>query len=297
MADASMVQGDRVLTEEARAVLNAPDDQRIYFIRESVWIDHPTVEDIMQVLNDTMEWPDIHRMPWVMIHGPGASGKTALLREFMAQHKSLVDESQEADRNPIVYISGGGGSGGESALYNQLMIRLRSKLRISNKEDKKLHVSALLRATGVRMLVIDEGHDFLIGSDRERRQFWAALKYLCNEQSRSLVMAGTQDLLSGMLADDQIDTRFEEPFEMRRWAPGPEWDGFLALYEARLPLRKESELWQPKLSNWLLDMSDGLTGEAVNLMKKAAVKAIRDKAERITMKTFENMRVRQLRRR
>ena len=65
-----------------------------------------------------------------------------------------------------------------------------------------------MRALSVRMLVLDEIHNILVGSTLKQKQFLNTLKFLSNELQIPIVAAGTKDALQVTRTDDQIANRF-----------------------------------------------------------------------------------------
>ena len=76
--------------------------------------------------------------------------------------------------------------------------------------------AALLRAAGVRVLVIDELHNVLGGRGDRRREFLNLLRFLGNELRIPLVGVGTREAYLAIRSDDQLENRFA-PFTLPRW--------------------------------------------------------------------------------
>ena len=69
---------------------------------------------------------------------------------------------------------------------------------------------------------------------------------------------------------------------------GKKYRSFIATYERCLPLKLASNLADnPEIVNALYHQSEGLIGKTVNLLKKAAVKAIKSKREYIVVEDIE----------
>ena len=71
----------------------------------------------------------------------------------------------------------------------------------------------LLRAAGVRVLVIDELHNVLAGRGDVRREFLNLIRFLGNELRIPLVGVGTREAYLAIRSDDQLENRFE-PFTL-----------------------------------------------------------------------------------
>ena len=77
----------------------------------------------------------------------------------------------------------------------------------------------LLRAAGVRMLVIDELHNVLGGRGDRRREFLNLIRFLGNELRIPLVGVGTREAYLAIRSDAQLENRFA-PFILPRWEAG-----------------------------------------------------------------------------
>ena len=73
-----------------------------------------------------------------------------------------------------------------------------------------------------------------------------------------------------------------------RWNNDRKYRSFVATYERCLPLKEASNLAEdPEIMSVLFHKSEGLIGKTVNLIKKAAVKAIKSKREYIIADDIE----------
>lgn len=73
---------------------------------------------------------------------------------------------------------------------------------------------------------------------------------------------------------------------MPRWRDDCEYRRLLSTLEAVFPLRAPSNLAGRELSQAILAISEGLLGEIVAVVARAATQAIRSGAERISTKTI-----------
>ncbi len=120
------------------------------------------------------------------------------------------------------------------ALLAAMGAPLRPRQRLAELEQATL---ALLRAIGVRVLVIDELHNLLAGRGETRREFLNLIRFLGNELRIPLVGVGTREAYLAIRSDDQLENRFE-PFTLPRWEPNEEARSLLASFAAAFPLRR-----------------------------------------------------------
>lgn len=138
----------------------------------------------------------------------------------------------------------------------------------------------LLRATGVRLLIVDEVHNILAGGADRMNQMLNLLRYLGNVLRMPIVAIGVRQALQVIHSDDQLATRFE-PFALPRWRDDDALRTLLASLEATLPLRRPSVLIEARLTRRVLGLSEGVLGEIVALLSRAGEAAIRSGVERI----------------
>lgn len=143
----------------------------------------------------------------------------------------------------------------------------------------------LLRAVGVRVLVIDELHNVLAGRADARREFLNLIRFLGNELRIPLVGVGTREAYLAIRSDDQLENRFE-PVTLPRWEPGPEACSLLASFAAAFPLRRPSPIGTEDMARYLLTRSEGTIGELTHLLTDAAVAAIDSGEEAINQRTL-----------
>jgi hypothetical protein len=150
--------------------------------------------------------------------------------------------------------------------------------RVSKRQETALR---MMRETQVRILVIDEVHNILSGSRQQQRRFLNLLRWLGNELQISLIAVGTAEALHAVQSDDQLANRFE-PVGVPPWRDGSEYQQLLSTLEAVLSLRHPSDLSEPEVAHKILAKAEGIQGEIVSVVSRAAVRAVRSGAEAIT---------------
>jgi hypothetical protein len=154
----------------------------------------------------------------------------------------------------------------------------RPRNRVHELEQQAL---MLLRATGVKMLIIDELHNVLAGRDNVRREFLNVLRFLGNELRIPLVAVGTRDAYLAIRTDPQLENRFH-PMTLPVWTNTADTRSLLASFTTSFPLRKPSHLTSPEMTDYLLTRSEGTIGELTTLLTAAAVTAVDSGEEAIT---------------
>jgi type II secretory pathway predicted ATPase ExeA len=171
------------------------------------------------------------------------------------------------------------------AILDQIGLPYSLSERLFKRQDTAMH---LLRQTQVRLLVIDEVHNLLSGSRLQQRRLLNLLRWLGNELQISLVAVGTVEAFHAIQSDDQLANRFE-PIRLPPWHDGQEYRQLLSTLEAVLPLRRPSQLAKAALAEKILAAAEGVLGEIVSIVSRAAVRAVTCGSECITTQLIEEL--------
>jgi hypothetical protein len=130
------------------------------------------------------------------------------------------------------------------------------------------------------MLLIDEIQHLLSCGLRDQRVALNAIKFLANKLRISIVAAGTHEALHVMRADPQIASRFEQ-LELPVWTESQELRQFIAGYLALLPIKRASTAIDKRFVEYLLELSEGVTGRIIDVLRRAALQGIADKTQKV----------------
>lgn len=271
------------LHESIRATALLPDEERLRRLRSDRWIGYTKASQALERLEALFAWPRRERMPNLLVIGPTNNGKTMVIEKFRRLHPAV--SLPDSEKIPVLVVQmPSEPSVGRFyvALQAAMGAPVRPRQRIAELEQATL---ALLRAVGVRVLVIDELHNVLAGRGDTRREFLNLIRFLGNELRIPLVAVGTRDAYLAIRSDDQLENRFE-PFPLPRWEPGPEACSLLASFAAALPLRRPSPIADEEMASYLLARSEGTIGELAWLLTAAAAVAIESGEESINRRTL-----------
>ena len=277
------------LGETAAALADAGAEERIQAIKAGFWIPYDRAKETLARMEELLVHPPIERMPNLMIIGASNNGKTQILTHFMAAHP--IDPNPEGDAAvaPVILVDAP-----PTPDFGDLCVRILDAIKAPYKEtasaaDRLRTVKKILALVGTRMLLIDEIHNMLTGGPVKQREFRNALKDLGNGLRIPLVAAGIEESYTVFSTDPQLSNRFNPEF-LPRWGLDQETGRLLNSMELRLPLRRPSNLKAPELLQKIVFMSEGLIGEIHALVKEAAIKAIRDGTECITLEILDGIR-------
>jgi hypothetical protein len=270
----------------ARTIAMQDNDKRIQYIQSSHWIGYSRAIGAIAKLESLYHFPQRQRMPNLLIVGATNNGKTMIVEKFCRLHMPMKKESEtygkygNFDEAPIVAIQMPSHPDIKrfySIILHQLGIPSSANVRIGVLEDNVLHYLKLLK---VKMLIIDEIHNILVGRSDQQREFLNLLRFLGNELRIPLVCVGTKEAYIAIRSDDQLENRFE-PFPIPLWEAGEEYHSLLASFATLLPLRKSSNLNGPAIAQRILSLSEGTIGEIATLITRAAIQAIQFGQEEI----------------
>jgi hypothetical protein len=277
------------LNDGAREALTLPTEERISRVRRARWIKYTRAEEILDQLEELLTHPKQHRMPNLLLYGDTNNGKTMIVNRFHRKHSAYDNPDGEGVIVPVLFIQCPPVPD-EGRFYNAILEAIYCPYKASDRPDKKqFQVIKMLRRIKLMLLILDEMHNLIAGTPNKQRHFLNTLKYLGNEMEIPIVGVGTTDALVALRAVPEIANRFE-PWELPRWQMSEQYQRLLNSFERMLPLSKASDLAETEIAIKLLSMSEGLIGELSAILTKAAVRAIKNGDERITVKLLNSIR-------
>jgi Cdc6-like AAA superfamily ATPase len=277
------------LHASARALAEETADVRIRRIRTDRWVSYARAEEALTAMEDLLSFPKRTRMPNLLLVGPTNNGKTMIVEKFRRAHPPTAASAtpEGAADIPVVKIQMPAGPD-EPRFFGEILDELgfphMQSDRVAKRQDAAIR---MMRETGVRVLVIDEVHNILAGSRMQQRRLLNLLRWLGNELQISLVAVGTAEALHAVQSDDQLANRFE-PVGLPPWRSGKEYEQLLSTLEAVLPLKCASQLAQPALAGKILAAAEGVLGEVVTIITRAAARAVTSGTETITAQLIDD---------
>ncbi|MBV8616654.1 MAG: TniB family NTP-binding protein [Acetobacteraceae bacterium] len=271
------------LNPAARPLLALPDAERIARIRTDRWVAYPRASGALRKLADLLAHPQRARMPNLLIWGDSGMGKTMIAEKHLRDHPPSFDASTGVRRTPVLGIEMPAVPD-PKWLFAQILKALDAPLPTGGRIDVAMlapRTIRLMQVIGVRMLLIDEVHNLLVGPYRAQRAMLNLVRQLANELRIPIVCLGTREGREALLSDPQLVRRFEA-FELPRWQRGEEFYGLVNTLLRALPLRKPSPLGTRGFYQ-VLARADGITANVFTLLTELAVAAIRSGREEIAL--------------
>lgn len=284
------------LNKSAEDALGLSIEKRIEYVRRERWIGYEQALDILEMLEDLLTHPKTHRMPNLLLVGDTNNGKTTIINRFQRKHPSHDNAEGDTIIVPVLIVRVPPVPD-EGRFYDQILRKLGAPFRESDRASKKqFQVMTIFERLQILILIIDEIHDILAGGLVHQRNFRNAIKHLGNELQIPIVGSGIHEAFNAIQSDPQLSNRFK-PVLLPKWKISdgvkPEKDPYLRLlssFERMLPLAKPSHLSEKGIALKLLSMSEGLIGELSEILRLAAIKAIKSKKEMIDLQVLTQIR-------
>mgnify|MGYP001273056410 FL=1 len=270
------------LRPEIQALVGLPGAERLAGLGIEHWIGYTRAHQALAQLEALLTHePGKVRPRNLLIIGPTNNGKTMIAEKFHRTHPPRTAANGEHEIIPVLGVQMPA-EATSRRLYLELLIALGTPVGLHGRNDLREALAVrLMRAVGVRLLLIDEVHNLLGATARRQRELLNLLRFLGNALRIPLVCLGTRDAYLAIRSDDQLENRFH-PLLLPRWEEGEELARLLASFESVLPLREPSQLAAPPLRELILRRSEGTIGEIALLLTRATATALRRGEERIT---------------
>jgi hypothetical protein len=274
------------LLPSVQALLDAPLADRARAILRDRVISYPA----LITLREQARWmfsqdPSVRASGLVVSASPG-NGKTSLALTIQRSLQSLDGTGPTTILIPMAGVRDA------RTVYGRILERLGSPARVSHRiSDREVLVTRLLQATRCRLLILDEVQDLLLGSEREQRRALEAVKLLMNELRLPVLAFGTQEAAQGFASDPHLAARFQS-FPLPAWQANDVLMNFLVTWERLLPLREASGLGDPKIVAYLAKVSGGVLDVILKRVQNAALMALMDGSERITLELLKQAEMR-----
>ncbi|MGA3036669.1 MAG: TniB family NTP-binding protein [Vulcanimicrobiaceae bacterium] len=269
-------------------VIAAPDKRaRIAELGKRKWIKTDISERALEQLEDLMHEDHDQRPRCMLLVAESNMGKTAIAMRHAKRYPPKSDPNAESDIVPIIYnlIPP---SPDEWAFNDKLLTMLHAprppRQRTSEAREQFIRVAKKAR---VRMIILDEIQYILAGTERNQSHFRNLIKYYSNELRIPIVALGVDTSIRALHADEGLKNRFEL-MRLPTWSYDADFLNLLVSLETWISLHRPSNLTEESMANRILKKTEGRTGRICRLLKLAAISAIRDDSERITLQTLDN---------
>jgi len=260
--------------------LKSDDSARIAAIRAPRWISHPTATNAHDAMRMLLERPESLRPRGLLLTGAYHNGKTMIAERFAVEHLRQADQLR-------VWVIQTREGAGLSHFYASILSGLRAPQAAGWRSLSRAgeQVDHLLESLKPRLLIFDEFHSALRGRRQDVKAIFSFLRRIARAHDISPVLVGEVAVYDAVHDTDEMGSRFDT-VPIPRWGYDEDFATLLDSLEASMPLARASNLSREPLAKIIHDLSEGLIGEVVDIVTRAAVAAITGGEERITGATL-----------
>lgn len=266
-----------------------PIERRVFDIKKPRWVEYPRAKTALQLLKDLMEHPKTHRMPCLLVHGKSGMGKTMIVDKFVRSIPAGYDKENGNCVYRVVRIECPP-TPDEADFYLTILSAIAAPaarhLRASSIRDEAIR---LLKDVGCDLLIIDEIHNILSGSARQQHILLNCLRHLTNEAQVPIACFGIDSALRAIAHDDQLANRFES-FALPAWKLGPDLRSLVIALMRSYGMSAPESAAEDECLREVIIQTDGVLGRIVRLLQNAAVTAVRDGSNSVTLATLLKQR-------
>ena len=259
--------------------------ERIEKLRSEYWIGYTRAQEALSRMEELLNYPKRVRMPNMLLISPTNNGKTMIIEKFRRNHLPYTSENGEYEIIPVLKVQMPSNPS-VRRFYAVIATELGAPVTYNTTAKYETICIKLMRATKVKMLIIDELHNLLAGNNNVQREFLNVLRFIGNEMQIPIIGVGIKDAYLAIRTDDQLENRFE-PFILPIWQNNNEFIKLLKSIMMILPLKKPSQLLDTELRSMLLSKSEGSIGEIMTILTRAASEAIISGKELIDLEILE----------
>ena len=206
----------RKLAPRALEMLDESKEYRIAFIKQDRWIGYPVANRALSKMEEFYNAPPRIRVKNILVVGDPNAGKSTLKERFLDKYPAYDAKDGSKTICPILHIQAP-----SEADPTAFLIAILHKLGedIPNRPffgALAVQVQEVLEETRVKVIVVDEFHNFLKGRSDMKTKLLNEIRGLNNTLKISFFLFGTRDALKVIATEPQLSSRCEREF-MPRW--------------------------------------------------------------------------------
>lgn len=260
------------LLPHIRQIVTLSKEERITMLQNEYWIGYTRAQEALNRMEELLNCPKRIRMPNMLLISPTNNGKSMIVEKFRRKHLPYTSANQDHEIIPVLTVQMPSNPS-VRRFYSVILDVLGVPITYSTTAQCENMTMKLIKATEVKILIIDELHNLLAGNNNVQREFLNVLRFIGNTIKIPIVGVGIKDAYLAIRSDDQLENRFE-PFILPLWQNNNEFSKLLKSITMVLPLQKLSSLLEPEVRSIILSRSEGTIGEIMTLLTRAACEAI-----------------------
>lgn len=260
------------------AILDAPLRQRALAILQDRVIQYPKFKEILQQAHWMFLEPPTIRARGLIVQADCNNGKTALA--YLMDRRF---QPQDGGAGPCAISISMSGVRDARTVYGRILEKLGGPVLVSHRlSDREPVVLSLLEKTNCRLLILDEVQDLTFGSEKDQQRVLQSIKTIMNALRLPVLALGTSKAGHWFRSDPHLAARFGET-HLPVWKADRSLAAFLATYERYLPLKEASNLHEREKVAFLAKTGEGKLGAIVARVQNAALMALEQGEESITL--------------
>jgi hypothetical protein len=260
------------LLPHIRQIATLSKEQRIMTLQNECWIGYTRAQEALSRMEELLNYPKKIRMPNMLLISPTNNGKSMIVEKFRRKHLPYTSANQDHEVVPVLTVQMPSNPS-VRRFYSTMLNVLGVPITYSTTAQYESIAMKLMKATEVKILIVDELHNLLAGNNNVQREFLNVLRFIGNAMKIPIVGVGIKDAYLAIRSDDQLENRFE-PFILPLWKNDNEFSKLLKSITMVLPLQKPSSLLDSEMRSIILSRSEGTIGEIMTLLTRAAYEAI-----------------------
>lgn len=274
------------LHEQIRPLVELKLSDRIYATQKRRWIGYTQADKVLSKMEELLHHPNAHLMPNLLIIGETNNGKSYLIEKFMKDHPPY-----EKGNNvivPVIAIKIPPDANSDT-IYSLILDEFKVTYSLAYKKEVKTKLAFdALERMNVKLIIMDDLHVLMNTTKLKKAQLLDTLKYIGKKADIPIIGSGTREAHTAVVSDSQLANRFE-PLELPQWKPNSDYRKLLATFEKLFPLKMPSHLQEKRIAMVIYTMSGGTIGGIDTLLKRAAINAIKDGTEVITLQGLQRL--------
>lgn len=272
------------LRDDIRPLAALPDAKRIELIRRGIVIEHPA---FARALNE---------VSWLLTHPGGNIGRGMLLLGDSGLGKTtfgkfVCDVYGTDEQKGRIVMFDASGARTTREVYGRILQSLDGPAaRNMHGPDREQAVVRLFRALEVRALIVDEVQDIAKGSEREQQRVLDGIKHVMNTARVPLIGLGAPESERALVTDRHLAQRLSV-HRLEPWRVDQEFLDLMSTVTESLPLRKPSQIRTERALKYLIEETGGSLRRIMDLLTKAAVRAIQTGRECLTLESLQEVAI------
>ncbi|MEN8688780.1 MAG: TniB family NTP-binding protein, partial [Desulfobacterales bacterium] len=253
-------------------------------------VPYPEAKKILDRMDRLYVAPLKTRTKSMLVVGKPNAGKTSLKNKFLDKYPAIEAPDGSRTIHGVLHIEAPP-KADPRAFCMSILDALGASYGDVSFAVLTNQVLKLLRETEVKMLVVDEIHNFLTGRRDMKDALMNMVRSICNVLHISVIAFGVPSAQQVFVNDAQLSSRFKR-VELPAWNADKKLEPLrkmLASLEQALPLLKASKLSHKAMARKIAEMSDGILGEVVDILEEATIEAIETGEEQITIGLLDSL--------